>query len=259
MQPVVEVFPEVPARDRGGEVAVGGGDDADVGLLSARAAEALELPLLEHAQELRLHRRLISPTSSRKSTPPAACSIRPGLAAAAPVKAPLLVAEQLGLQELLGQRGAVQRHERPLGARRGAMDEAGHDLLAGAGLAGQEHGRVRARDLGGEGQSLLPQLRDAHATVARALGFQLRGEGHHPLFEARRPLLGFGGAALLLGQALVGEGQGDVVRDPAGCLGVLERCTMGIAREEEERGHHLAPQPHRHPHVGANADLDRRW
>ena len=36
----------------------------------ARAAQPLELALLEHAQQLRLHRRAISPTSSRNSTPP---------------------------------------------------------------------------------------------------------------------------------------------------------------------------------------------
>jgi hypothetical protein len=54
--PTVQIFTKYPAFDRFPEIAIRGGDDADVCLQHSVAAEALELALLEHAQELRLCR-----------------------------------------------------------------------------------------------------------------------------------------------------------------------------------------------------------
>ena len=47
--------------------------------------------------------------------PPAACSSCPGLLCVRAGEGAALVAEQLGLEQLLGQRRAVQRDERPAG------------------------------------------------------------------------------------------------------------------------------------------------
>ena len=63
------------------------------------------------------------------------------------MNAPALVPEQLGLQEILGQRRAVHRDEdlgRPRAVR---VDGAGDQLLAGARLALDEDVRLRARGL----------------------------------------------------------------------------------------------------------------
>jgi hypothetical protein len=68
-----------------------------------------------------------------------------------------LVAEQLGLEKLFGQRRAVERDERSLAARRRAVQEARDDLLAGARLAEQQRGGVGGRDLRGLRQHLLPR------------------------------------------------------------------------------------------------------
>jgi hypothetical protein len=76
----------------------------------------------------------ISPISSSSTVPPAAAGERP-----APVP------EQLALEQRLGERGAVDGQERPLGARPRAMDAARHQLLAGAGLAFDEHRDRRRR------------------------------------------------------------------------------------------------------------------
>src|SRR5207244_4312365 len=73
----------------------------------------------------------------------------------------LLVAEQLGLEHLAGQRAAVDRHERPLRARGALMDAACHELLAGPALAEHEHRRVRGGDAVHDAQ---------HLVHARALG-----------------------------------------------------------------------------------------
>ncbi|HXV20177.1 MAG TPA: hypothetical protein VD811_04180, partial [Desulfuromonadales bacterium] len=53
-EPVVEVLAEIPLVDLPAQVLVGGGDDAHVGLAGLDAADALELPLLQHPQQLRL-------------------------------------------------------------------------------------------------------------------------------------------------------------------------------------------------------------
>ena len=55
--------------------------------------------------------------------------------------------EQLALEEILGNGAAVDGHERPVLARAAAVDLVRDQLLAGAGLAGDEHADVGARHL----------------------------------------------------------------------------------------------------------------
>ena len=62
-------------------------------------------------------------------------------------EAALLVAEQLGLEHARRERRAVDAHERLLLARAVDVDGVRDQLLAGAGLAAQQHGRARRRDL----------------------------------------------------------------------------------------------------------------
>jgi hypothetical protein len=54
LEPVVEILAEGAALDGGTQVPVGGGDEAHVGGQPLGATHTLELPLLEHAQELGL-------------------------------------------------------------------------------------------------------------------------------------------------------------------------------------------------------------
>ena len=61
--------------------------------------------------------RSISAISSRKSVPPSASSKSPFLRSFAPVKAPLLVPEELVLEDVAPERGAVERHEQVLAPR----------------------------------------------------------------------------------------------------------------------------------------------
>ena len=90
------------------------------------------------------------PISSRKTVPPWASSNLPSLRATAPVKAPLLVAEQLRLDEGLGNRRDVDGDERLGAARTLMVDGPRHQLLARPALARDEHGGRRPRDLGHE-------------------------------------------------------------------------------------------------------------
>ena len=123
------------------------GDDAHVHRNRRHAADAHELALLEHAQELDLRRRrnladLVEKERSRISElePP-----EPALGGAG--KCALLVAEQLTLEQRLRERADVLGDER-LGAPVGEhVDRAGDELLPRSALALDEHGARHRRHL----------------------------------------------------------------------------------------------------------------
>ena len=84
--------------------------------------------------------------SSRNSVPPLAASKRADAPLAGAGEGPLLVAEQLGLDQRLRQRGAADA-EVGLGApRRVVVDRVGHHLLAGAALAVDQDAGVGVGD-----------------------------------------------------------------------------------------------------------------
>src|SRR5262249_57641328 len=60
-------------------------------------------------------------------------------------------AEQLALQDVLAERGAVQRDERLVPPRAVVVDRLGDQLLAGAALAGDQIGRGACRGRGERG------------------------------------------------------------------------------------------------------------
>ena len=74
--------------------------------------------------------RSMSPISSRKSVPPCACSKRPRRFGLGAGEGAPLVAEELALDELARDGGAVDLHEGSVGARREAVDGARDELLA---------------------------------------------------------------------------------------------------------------------------------
>ena len=67
--------------------------------------------------------------------PPAACSNLPIRRVWRPGEGAGLVAEQLALDQRLGQAAAVERHEVPVAHARVLVQAARDELLAGAGLA----------------------------------------------------------------------------------------------------------------------------
>ena len=81
-----------------------------------------------------------------KSVPRCASSKRPTRLAMAPGERALGVAEQLGFGQRLGNGRRVERHEALVRARAVVMDRARDQLLAGAGLALDQHGAVHRRD-----------------------------------------------------------------------------------------------------------------
>src|SRR5262249_42491371 len=133
-----------------------------------RGAERGERLLLEHAEELHLkvERQLADLVEEER---PAGGGGEPAHARLGGAgERALHVAEELRLHERLGDRAAVHRDERHLGAPALEVDAARYDLLAGARLAGDEDGRIRLRDAAGELAELLGRARFAEEDLARA-------------------------------------------------------------------------------------------
>ena len=84
-------------------------------------------------------------------------------------------AEQLALQLLLRKLAAVDPHQRSVGARTEPMDRPGDQLLAGARLAQQQHGRSRRCHLTGKPVDLLHGRPGADQLGNRRPGFRLCG------------------------------------------------------------------------------------
>jgi hypothetical protein len=117
----------------------------------SRAPQALELLLLQHAEELRLQLRgdiadLVEEERPLVGQLEAADFLRDGAGEGA-----FLVAEQLALDQPCGDGRAVELDEGPVAAGAQLVEGAGDELLAGAGLAADEHGGVG----GGDGFDLL--------------------------------------------------------------------------------------------------------
>ena len=160
VEPEQQILAEGVLAHRFGQVAVRGGDDADIDRHRPGAADPVDHALLDGAQEfcLQPHFHLGDFVEQQR----AAVGLFE-LADAARDRAgerAFLVAEQFGFQKRLRDRRAIDADERLLGAGRAGVNVARQHFLAGAGFAGDQHRGVAAGDL-------LRQLDDSrHAVVA---------------------------------------------------------------------------------------------
>ena len=148
VQPVEQVLAErCPRAIALLEVAVRGGDDRAFDGDRRRAAEPLDLPLFEHAQQLDLdvERQLADLVEEdRRVVGQLEAADLPRERAG---ERALLAAEQLALDQRRRDRRAVDADHRPAAPRAALVDLRGEQLLAGAGLAEQQHRRIGGRDL----------------------------------------------------------------------------------------------------------------
>ncbi len=147
MEPIVEILAEPAFAHFALEIAIRRRNDPHVGLAAAARTERLELALLKHPQELGLHvaRQLADLIEEDGALlghgkAPFAALCRAGEGAA-------LVPEELALDQGGGDGGAVDRNQVPGTPPAGGMDGAGDELLAGSGLAEDEHRGVGAAHL----------------------------------------------------------------------------------------------------------------
>ena len=145
LEPVVQIAAEGAGSDLLLEVRVGGGDDAHVHLDRLGPPDAHERAILEHAQDLRLQRQRHLADLVQKERAAVRQLELPRLALHGPREGAALVAEQLALQDVGGDGGAVDRQEAEIPARRVLVDGVGDQLLAGAALPDDQHAAAGGR------------------------------------------------------------------------------------------------------------------
>ena len=122
-------------------------DHARVERHAGVSAEAREALLLHRPEKLRLQRRRERGDLVEVDRAAAGHLQLPELARGGVGERPLLVAEQLALEQLGGDAGAFDVDERLVAARAAGVDGAGQEVLAAAGLAEEEDGDVVVEDL----------------------------------------------------------------------------------------------------------------
>src|SRR5690606_34676360 len=98
--------------------------------------------LLKHAQQLDLHVEAHVPDLVEEQRAAVGELEAAGAGADGTGEGAFLVTEQLGLEQIAGDCGAVDRDERSGSSVRELVDAPGDELLAASGLAGDEHGAV---------------------------------------------------------------------------------------------------------------------
>src|SRR5262245_28783141 len=146
VEAIVEVGAELIVRDHLSEVAVRRGDQAHVRPHGARAAQSLELLLLQHPQQFRLYLKRNVADLIKEESP----LVRHLEASDSPLdgsrESALLMAEQFAFQQAARDRGAVELHQRTLTAGAQVVNGAGDQFLAGARLALNEDDRIGRGD-----------------------------------------------------------------------------------------------------------------
>ena len=147
VQAIEEVLAERALANHVAQVAVRRSNHADIDA-PARVIGPYLLQLAglheSEQQSLHPHRHLADFVEENR---PLICELElPGLVAIGPGEAAFDVAEQLRFQQRLGKAGAVDGDKRPVPAWALGVDGIGHELLADAAFAGDEHFGVGPRD-----------------------------------------------------------------------------------------------------------------
>ena len=144
VEPVVQVGPELALFDPFGEVAVGGGDHADVGgRLDAIGADAPDLAVLEEAEHQRLHAQARLADFVEEDGAAVGELEQAGLVAVGAGEAAAHMTEQLRLEQRIGNRGAVERDQLDVAASALLVNQPRDDFLADTALASEENLGVR--------------------------------------------------------------------------------------------------------------------
>jgi hypothetical protein len=198
-EPVEEIFAEAALREGPGQVAIRGGEDPDVDLHGARAADALELTVLEDAKKLRLEVQgeLADLVQEER---PAVGELEAAHAGGGRAReGALLVAEQLALDEGGRQGGTVDADQRARTPGAPVVDRPGQELLPRARLPKEQHRGVHRRHLRDPSQDMPDGQAPPHDVVETVRAVDLFAEVDVLGFEVRLKLADLGEARPQLG------------------------------------------------------------
>ena len=156
VESIVQIRAEGAAANLFFQLAIRGGDQPHIDRLRLGPTYGNHFALLEDAQQLYLRGRSRLADFVEEECPLRRRREETALVLDRASERPLHVAEQLALQEALGQRATVDRREGTVGAPRELVDVPRDDLLAGSRFALNEDGRFRRRDRLGQPQHLKP-------------------------------------------------------------------------------------------------------
>src|SRR5262249_44094392 len=147
LQPEVEVLPEGSRLDGRVQITMRGGNDANVDADGLVAADAVDLPVFDDAQQFGLQReRHVADFVQEQGA--AVGELKLAFAEpVAPSKGARFVTKQFILEQILVQRRAIQRNERLILARAVVVQRPGDKLFAGAGFTLNEYGGIGRRDV----------------------------------------------------------------------------------------------------------------
>ena len=134
-QAIEQVFAELSGGDGFVQVLVRGGDHAHINFRFLIRADRPDLALLEHAEQLHLHRQAHVSNFVQEERPAVRPSEQPLAVLVRPGEGALDVAEQLGFQKRFRKGSAIDGDERLLAAGAVFMDGAGDEFLARAGFS----------------------------------------------------------------------------------------------------------------------------
>ncbi len=224
IQAMQQVGAEFAALHLGVEILVRGGDDAHVGPDQFASADAVELALGQHAQQPRLQQQrhvadLVQEERAAIGLFEASCvtTRRAGEGAG-------FVAEQFRLQQFRGNRRGIERDEWCLRARAVHVQRTRHQLLAGAGFAGDEGVEIGRRDASDRAEDLAHR----RAATDQVLAGRRRGHGCRRGRRLRqRAPRGFHGLIEV-------EGLGQIV-EGAQAIGRCRRRHVGEGTHDDDR------------------------
>src|SRR5262245_30094739 len=155
VEAVEQIFAEQTLVDLLLQIAIGRGDDPDIRLDRRAAADRGVFALLQHAQKtrLRFHRHVADLVEKERAS--FGLFEAPGMPVLGAGEGPLLVAEQLRLDQLAWDCRHVDGDESAVAALAVSVQRAGDEFLAGAGFARDHDGEIGLREPGNHAVDLL--------------------------------------------------------------------------------------------------------
>ncbi len=151
---IIQVLAQRSLLEQAAHIAVGRGDDADVHPHRFSAPQRLHFSFLEGPQQLDLEGRGELAHLVQEQRTPVGLLKATQLACPCTGERPSHVAEQLGLEQGVGQCAAVHADEGLLAARRQIVNRVGDQLLSGAARPLDQHRRIRGRHVGNQPEDL---------------------------------------------------------------------------------------------------------